>query len=93
MAGYISLSFRESFMLFSIQELKVVKNADNAFFLPVFHDKCLFIAHVDNDKEKYWKHENNQMFTRKIKQLSNIVFCKIWVLNACSSLKSLGIQF
>ena len=46
MAGYISLSFRDSFVLFSIQELKVVKNADNAFFLPVFHDKCLFIAHV-----------------------------------------------
>ena len=32
MAGYISLGFRDSFVLFSFQELEIVKNADSALF-------------------------------------------------------------
>ena len=50
MAGYISVSFRDSFVLFSFKELEVVKNADNAlFYTSSPRDMCIYSTDIDND--------------------------------------------
>ena len=57
MAGYISLSFRDSFVLFSFQELEV-KNADKTLFNTSSPQwMCSYSTDTDNDEEKYWKLE------------------------------------
>ena len=90
MADCISLSFRDLLVLFNIYpSVGRVNKSDNALFsTSSARSISIYSTDIDNDEEKYWKHDKNQMFNRKIKQLSNIVFGKIWVLNASSSLKS-----
>ena len=68
-AGYISLFFRDLLvLLIYIQALEVVKNSDSALFStrsPRYIS--IYSTYIDNDEEKYWKHDKKQMFTRKNK--------------------------
>ena len=55
-------------LLIYIQALEVVKNSDSALFStssPRYIS--IYSTYTDNDEEKYWKHDKNQMFTRKNK--------------------------